>query len=388
MRRSAQGLAGKVADALKYKIASDGGSVCQNQLQNIARNSNPLPNLSTSQLYARAFHKSAMLSEAGAPVGRKLSLPGVASAPLTGLGKASSLLPANARQLIDKVKQPGSLRKAISLQLEAAWQRHHRKVLVGGLFVITWAAWRSLRFTAEAFVGISESLATTGIVSLGAALAMATTAWLYRRHFMMTPSSVYRMAMLRLNTHSGVLEIMGAPVLGSDVRASVLTGGGLTFKGLRPKFRSRRVQMIFPLRGTERRGLVSVEAKKRHGELKMSLLAVDVPLPQALGGEQRVYVEGGPKSYARGGVLDELRRPFLAAITSQEAAEAEDEAEEATEERRARIEATIAAPVEGGLYWHEKAFLAAKKAAQRWSARVKKSPEHDQFHQAPPPGPL
>ena len=60
---------------------------------------------------------------------------------------------------------------------------------------------------------------------------------------------------------------MGAPVAGSNVRASVLTGGGLRMKGLQPRLRSRRVQMIFPLSGSERRGLVSLEAKK----LKVSL---------------------------------------------------------------------------------------------------------------------
>jgi hypothetical protein len=56
---------------------------------------------------------------------------------------------------------------------------------------------------------------------------------------------------------------MGAPVAGSDVRAYVMTGGGLRLKGLALKWRSRRCQMIFPLRGAERRGLVSLEAKKR-----------------------------------------------------------------------------------------------------------------------------
>lgn len=58
------------------------------------------------------------------------------------------------------------------------------------------------------------------------------------------------------------LQVMGAPVAGSNVRASVVTGGGLRMKGLHPKLRSRRVQMIFPLTGAERRGLVSLEAKK------------------------------------------------------------------------------------------------------------------------------
>lgn len=49
---------------------------------------------------------------------------------------------------------------------------------------------------------------------------------------------------------------------GSDLRAYVMTGGGLRMKHLKPRLRSRRLQMIFPLTGTERRGLVSLEAKK------------------------------------------------------------------------------------------------------------------------------
>ena len=56
---------------------------------------------------------------------------------------------------------------------------------------------------------------------------------------------------------------MGAPVAGSEVRAYVMTGGGLRFKGWLPRYRARRVQMIFPLKGTDKRGLVSLEAKKR-----------------------------------------------------------------------------------------------------------------------------
>lgn len=56
---------------------------------------------------------------------------------------------------------------------------------------------------------------------------------------------------------------MGAPLAGSSLRASVNTGGGLRLRGLKPAIRSRRLQMIFPLKGAERRGLVSLEAKKR-----------------------------------------------------------------------------------------------------------------------------
>ncbi len=56
---------------------------------------------------------------------------------------------------------------------------------------------------------------------------------------------------------------MGAPVVGSELRAFIVTGGGVRFKNMAFKRRSKRVQMIFPLKGSDRRGLVSLEAKKR-----------------------------------------------------------------------------------------------------------------------------
>ena len=59
------------------------------------------------------------------------------------------------------------------------------------------------------------------------------------------------------------MQVLGAPLAGSEVRAYVMTGGGVRFKGWWPRYRARRVQMIFPLKGTDKRGLVSLEAKKR-----------------------------------------------------------------------------------------------------------------------------
>lgn len=39
-------------------------------------------------------------------------------------------------------------------------------------------------------------------------------------------------------------QVMGAPLAGSPVQASVLTGGGIRFRGLRPRVQSKRLQMI------------------------------------------------------------------------------------------------------------------------------------------------
>jgi hypothetical protein len=236
-----------------------------------------------------------------------------------------------------------------------------------------------MRRTASAFVDVSQSMAATGLISLAAALSMVAAVFWYRKFFMISPSAVYRAAIRQLNVHPGILEIMGAPLVGSDVRATVLTGGGLKVKGMRPKVRSRRVAMIFPLKGTERRGLVSVEAKKKRGAMKMTLLAVDVPMPQALGGEQRLYIVGGPSAYSRGSVLDELRRPFLAALSSEDVVEAEEEAEEEREERQAALDDEVAerkslTPVAGAgpASWAEapEVYSKAALAARQFLSKV------------------
>jgi D-alanine-D-alanine ligase-like ATP-grasp enzyme len=41
-----------------------------------------------------------------------------------------------------------------------------------------------------------------------------------------------------------LLQVMGAPLVGSPVQASVVTGGRITFRGLRPRLQSKRIQMI------------------------------------------------------------------------------------------------------------------------------------------------
>jgi hypothetical protein len=75
------------------------------------------------------------------------------------------------------------------------------------------------------------------------------------------------MAMRRLNTSAGILEVMGAPLTGSDLRAYVMSGGGLTLKNFKPSRRSKRCFLIFPIHGSERKGLVSVEVKKKKGQV-------------------------------------------------------------------------------------------------------------------------
>jgi hypothetical protein len=88
-----------------------------------------------------------------------------------------------------------------------------------------------------------------------------------RSRFTINPDKVYRMAMTRLNTSAQILEVMGAPLTGTDLRAYVMSGGGLTLKKIKPSIRSRRCFLIFPIKGSERKGLVNVEVKKKQGKV-------------------------------------------------------------------------------------------------------------------------
>lgn len=296
-------------------------------------------------------------------------------------------LPKPAQQLVNAAQMPGAVNRVLSLQLTAFWQNHGNAAIALGAAGACYGLWRALLGASSVFVDVGDSAATGGMLALAA--SSVAFGYLYlRRRYTIDPQAVYRLAMYRLNTHPGLLEVMGAPLVGSHVQASVLTGGSLHFKGLRPRLQSKRLQMIFPLKGAERRGLVSLEAKKRHGNLRFVLLAVDVP--SVAGGEQRIYLEGGPSLYERGGVLGVLREPFIRALSMDEAFLEEDEAEDAAEarerdaaaaERARQAAAKRPQPLDqgGGMYFYERATLWVKQQV----ARLRQQPEQQKPLAAP-----
>ncbi|GAB4818947.1 hypothetical protein N2152v2_005993 [Parachlorella kessleri] len=280
---------------------------------------------------------------------------------------------AQVKQWVDAADTPGALNRVLSLQLEAFWQQHGKTLMVVGALAAAYALWRGLYSLASHIVDMSNTSAVFGFVGLASTTLMACYLWM-RRRFSLDPNAVYRLAMLRLNTDPGLLEVMGAPIVGSPLRATVVTGGGLRFHGLRPKVQSRRLQMIFPLKGSERRGLVSLEAKKRRGRYNFKLLAVDVP--SAVGGEQRIFLQGDEAVYSRGGVLAELRDPFTRAMSLQDAYHLEDAAEEQEDEEEAKREKELRLQLRqerapkpldqgGGMFLYERAFFAVRRALQR-----------------------
>ncbi|KAH6773865.1 import inner membrane translocase subunit [Perilla frutescens var. hirtella] len=231
----------------------------------------------------------------------------------------------------------GRYKEAARLQIEAFWKRNYMVVLGAGGLVVCILLWRLLFGIATTFIGFSEGMAKYGFLALSSAI-VAFTGLYFRSRFTVNPDKVYRMAMRKLNTSAGILEVMGAPLTGTDLRAYVMSGGGITLKNFKPRLGSKRCFLIFPIQGSERKGLVSVEVKKKKGQYDMKLLAVDVPM--AAGPDQRLFLIGDEEEYRiGGGLISELRDPVVKALAAAKEFEARDEKEDEEDDARELEEA-------------------------------------------------
>ncbi|GLJ26183.1 hypothetical protein SUGI_0502240 [Cryptomeria japonica] len=227
-------------------------------------------------------------------------------------------------------------REAVGLQVEAFCKRNSL-VLVGAVgVVVCFVLWRLMFGVASTFVELSEGMAKYGFLAL--ATAMVAFGGLYvRAKYTINPDRVYRIAMRKLNTSAGILEVMGAPLTGTDVRAYVMSGGRIRLKNFRPSLRSKRCFLIFPIQGSEMRGLVSVEVKKKKGQYDFKLLAVDVPM--ASGPDQRLFLIGDEDEYkVGGGLISQLRDPIVKAMASEKEFEDQDQKEEEEDKQRELVE--------------------------------------------------
>lgn len=228
-------------------------------------------------------------------------------------------------------------REVIGLQLEAFWKRNYLFILGAGGLVLCIALWKLLFGLASTFVGLSEGMAKYGFLALATAI-VAFTGLYIRSRFIINPDKVYRMAMRKLNTSAPILELMGAPLAGTDVRAYIMSGGLPKITNFKLRLGGKRCFLIFPLRGSERRGLVSVEVKKKKGQHEMKLLAVDIPM--ASGPDQRIFLVGDEQEYkVGGGLISELRDPIVKAMAAEKEFEALDLEEEEEDAKRELEEA-------------------------------------------------
>ncbi|GAB4827726.1 hypothetical protein Ancab_034612 [Ancistrocladus abbreviatus] len=228
-------------------------------------------------------------------------------------------------------------REAVALQVEGFWKRNYLFVVGIGGVALCILLWKIMFALADATVGLSEGMAKYGFLAFSSAI-VAFAGLYIRSRYTINPDKVYRMAMRKLNTSASILEVMGAPLTGTDLRAYVMSGGGLTMSKFKPRLRSKRCFLIFPIRGSERKGLASVEVKKKKGQYDMKLLAVDIPM--ASGPDQRLFLIGDEEEYrVGGGLVAELRDPVVKAMAATKEFEQLDEMEEEEDAKRELQEA-------------------------------------------------
>lgn len=230
-------------------------------------------------------------------------------------------------------------RKAAGLQAEAFWRRNYPIILACVAFLLVMLLWRIMYGVASTFISFSEGMAKYGFLALASSIVAFSGLYLKTR-YTVNPDGVYRQTMRMLQINAKVLEVMGAPLSGSHVRAYVMSGGGLRFKNYKMGLSSRRCFLIFPVRGPEGRGLVSAEIKKKSGKYDFKLLAVDVATSGSDSGvPQRIYIIGNENEYVEsGGVIAELRDPVVKALAKQKDFDAEDDREAEEEARHEKEE--------------------------------------------------
>ncbi|XP_024395053.1 uncharacterized protein [Physcomitrium patens] len=247
-------------------------------------------------------------------------------------GAGSSRAPESVWKPVNTAKKTViGYREALGLQLEAFWKRNYLAVVGAVGLGVCLLLWRIMFGIASMFVNLSEGMAKFGFLALAAAMVTVGGIWL-RSRVTIKPDAVYRIAMRKLNTSAPVLEAMGAPLRGTDLRAYIMSGGDLRIKSFRPRLSNKRCFIIFPVSGAERKGLVSIEVKKKGGQYDFKLLAVDIP---TIGADHRVYLIGDENEYrVGGGLISDLRDPIVKAMAAQKEFEERDEKEEQDDLRR------------------------------------------------------
>ncbi|KAH7437667.1 hypothetical protein KP509_05G083600 [Ceratopteris richardii] len=242
------------------------------------------------------------------------------------------------KQPIEELKMTATRYKDVAgIQMEAFWKRNVMILVGAGGILACFLLWQIMYGVANLFVSFSEGMAKFGFLAMAAA-TVAFSIIAIRARYTINPDKVYRIAMRMLNTSAAALEVLGPPLTGTDLRAYVMSSGGLKLKSLKPRISSRRCFFIFPIQGSEKKGLVSAEVKKKKGKYEFKLLAVDVAIP---GTEQRLYLVGDETEYkVGGGLVGQLRDPMLKAMAAQDEFDAQDE-KEAEEEARAEEERRI-----------------------------------------------
>ncbi|KAJ7548731.1 hypothetical protein O6H91_07G024300 [Diphasiastrum complanatum] len=288
----------------------------------------------------------------------------------------SGSIPSSVRQFFSPIwKQINGIkgfasghREAAGIHLEAFWKQNYWLLVGAAGVAVCLLLWRIMFGIASVFVGFSEGMAEFGFLALAAAVVIFGI--VLRARYSINPDAVYKIAMRKLNSTAGVLEVMGPPMSGTDVRAYVMSGGGFQLKNFRLRLSRERCFLMFPLQGAERRALVSCEVIKNKGHYDFKLLALDLPTAEAV--DQRLFVVGDEHEYkVAGGLISELRDPIIKALAAQAEFDAQDEKEAEAEAAQAKAQAEAEAVAEAA---QAKAEAEARVAKAKAKAEAEAGP--------------
>ena len=174
----------------------------------------------------------------------------------------------------------------------ANWVRDNRTVVLvlAGASAVMYGFYRgSMRIMSFFFNVTDKQIVTIGFMAgVAATLAIAGAGALAHRHVGVSPDALYHAALKELRTRPDVTKVLGGAWRPSGFRGFKIESMKEALQGSERRQRSsyfqapsRRVQMIFLVRGMERDGMVSLEAHKRAGNYHFDMLSLDLKAVRA-----------------------------------------------------------------------------------------------------------
>lgn len=249
--------------------------------------------------------------------------------------------------------------------------RHRTPIAVvfGGAATIT--TWHSMLYTIDFFARGAPRDPATELATLGLSVTLVILGGRsLRARAFADPDVVHAAIVRRVERHAGLREVLGAPLRAPARRVAATSGGEWIWRrgDAAPSWRAHKLHLVFPVVGTKKTGIVTVEANKTRGGYEYKTAAVDVAATN--GDEHRVYLAGGASRRATAEAIGpSLREPLEATMSeAYERERAREEEEEASAARRAAADAAEAArpkPLDrgGGMWPAERAWDYAANVA-------------------------
>lgn len=190
-------------------------------------------------------------------------------------------------------------RETLNMARQAkAWVMQHSSILLvmAGASLVMYGFYRVSIRTMKFFINVTDKQIFNGgfVLGLLAAAAVAGTGIFAYRFSTFHVDDVYRVALRELRKYEAVSTALGGAWLPGKFRGYAIESMTDAMKGSERRSRSsffeapsRRIQMVFQVRGAARDGLVSLEAFKRGGKYHFEMLALDVR-----GTQEHIFLAG------------------------------------------------------------------------------------------------